>query len=431
MGQIEKTVFMSYRRSNISWALAVFQDLTQSGFDVFFDYEGIASGDFEQVILVNIHARAHFIVLLTPPALNRCSEAGDWFRREIETAISLKRNIVPLLIEGFSFTSPESANQLTGSLATFSRYNGLRIHAEYFKEGMHHLRERFLDVPLDAVLHPVSEYAEHAARQQQTAAIAAPSVPERELSARELFNEGMNAARRGDDSGALGWYREAAEAGNGAAMTQLGLMYENGRGGLPKDVVQAKEWFIKAANAGDSAGMHQMGLGYFSGRTGVPNPEDQVKALNWHLKAAEAGYPPSMTTMGTLYQCAIVFSGGFAGLPQDAAEAVNWWIKAADAADPEGMRHLATAYSNGWGGMPKDGSQAVNLYRRAAVAGDVPSMVEMGLMYEKGLCNLPKHEVQAADWYRKAAAAGNTQAKEFLERLALPWYVRALRDFTG
>jgi hypothetical protein len=88
MGQIEKTVFMSYRRSNISWALAVFQDLTRNGLDVFFDYEGIASGDFEQVILANIHARAPFIVLLTPSALNRCSEAGDWFRREIETTLA-------------------------------------------------------------------------------------------------------------------------------------------------------------------------------------------------------------------------------------------------------------------------------------------------------------------------------------------------------
>jgi TPR repeat protein len=319
----------------------------------------------------------------------------------------------------------------TGSLATFSRYNGLRIHAEYFKEGMHHLRERFLDVPLDAVLHPVSEYAQDAVRQQQTAATAAPSVPEKELSAQELFNEGMNAARNGDGSGALRWYREAAEVGNGAAMTQIGLMYENGRGGLPKDAVQAKEWFIKAANAGDPAGMYQMGLVYFSDRTGLPNPEDQVKALNWLLKAAKAGYPPSMTKIGVLYEFAIIFTGGFAGLPQDRAEAVNWWVKAADASDPEGMRQLATAYVNGWGGIPKDESRAADLYRRAAVAGDVPSMVEIRMNYETGLCNFPKNEVQAADWYRKAAAAGNTQAKEFLERLALPWYKRALRDFTG
>jgi proteic killer suppression protein len=41
MGRIEKTVFISYRRTNIPWALAIFQNLTQFGYDVFFDFSGI------------------------------------------------------------------------------------------------------------------------------------------------------------------------------------------------------------------------------------------------------------------------------------------------------------------------------------------------------------------------------------------------------
>ena len=49
MRRIEKTVFISYRRANQSWALAIFQALTLRGFDVFFDFEGIHSGDFESV----------------------------------------------------------------------------------------------------------------------------------------------------------------------------------------------------------------------------------------------------------------------------------------------------------------------------------------------------------------------------------------------
>src|SRR5205809_2011470 len=101
MARIEKTVFMSYRRTNAPWALAIFQYLTHHGYDVFIDYSGIASGDFESVILGNIKARAHFLVLLTPSALERCGEPGDWLRREIETALELKRNIVPLMLEGF------------------------------------------------------------------------------------------------------------------------------------------------------------------------------------------------------------------------------------------------------------------------------------------------------------------------------------------
>jgi TIR domain len=44
MPRIEKTVFISYRRINIPWALTIYQDLTSHGYDVFFDYLSIASG---------------------------------------------------------------------------------------------------------------------------------------------------------------------------------------------------------------------------------------------------------------------------------------------------------------------------------------------------------------------------------------------------
>jgi hypothetical protein len=38
MERPEKTVFICFRRHNIPWALAIFQNLTARGFDVFFDY---------------------------------------------------------------------------------------------------------------------------------------------------------------------------------------------------------------------------------------------------------------------------------------------------------------------------------------------------------------------------------------------------------
>src|SRR5687768_16336140 len=103
--RIEKTVFISYRRTNSFMARAVYQSLTAKGFDVFFDYEGSNSGDFVQIMLGNLRARAHFLVILTPSALERCSEPEDWLRKEIEAAIEEKRNIVPLFFEGFNFAT--------------------------------------------------------------------------------------------------------------------------------------------------------------------------------------------------------------------------------------------------------------------------------------------------------------------------------------
>jgi tetratricopeptide (TPR) repeat protein len=193
MERIEKTVFISYRRTNISWALAIFQNLTQHGYDVFFDYKGLSSGDFERVISANITARAHFLVLLTPSALKRCDDPTDWLRREIETALSNQRNIVPLMLEGFDFGTPQIAGQLTGKLAALKHYNALSIPPDYFDEAMERLRDRYLNVPLTTVLHPVSLPAQQATKEQKVAAEAAPVVQENELTAEQWCERGFAA----------------------------------------------------------------------------------------------------------------------------------------------------------------------------------------------------------------------------------------------
>jgi TIR domain len=167
MGRVEKTVFISYRRADESWGLAVFENLTKHGYDVFIDYDGIASGNFEAAILENIKARAHFLVLLTPTALERCSDPKDWMRREIEAALDSQRNIVPLMLAGFDFGISAAASQLTGKLAALKKYNGLPIPQGYFSSAMERLRNKFLNVPVDAVLHPVSDSAQQVAKEQK------------------------------------------------------------------------------------------------------------------------------------------------------------------------------------------------------------------------------------------------------------------------
>ncbi len=187
MLRVEKTIFLSYRRTNFAWTQALFQDLTQHGFDVFFDYEGIASGDFEQIVFEHIRARAHFLVLLTPSALQRCDDPGDLFRREIEEAIARRRNIVPLRLEGFDFGAPSIAPRLTGKLAQLRKYNALSVPTEYFQAAMTKLREKFLSIELTAVTHPPSVAAQRVAQRQQSAAAASPPVNERMLAAEDWF----------------------------------------------------------------------------------------------------------------------------------------------------------------------------------------------------------------------------------------------------
>ena len=76
--QVEKSVFISYRRTNAMTARAVYQHLNAQGYDCFLDYESIDAGSFERIILSQIAARAHFIVILDE------HDAGGTVRRGLE-----------------------------------------------------------------------------------------------------------------------------------------------------------------------------------------------------------------------------------------------------------------------------------------------------------------------------------------------------------
>lgn len=204
--KIENTVFVSYRRSNFFVARSVYQDLQTSSYDVFLDYQSIDSGSFERIILTQISARAHFVVILTPTALERCINPNDWLRREIEHAIDTKRNIIPLMFDGFSFV--QASPYLTGKLALLSEYNAINIPQDYFEEALLRLKQRFLNKPLDIILHPLStDDLSIASARMSEIAVQNPS----RTSVEEHLQQGMGAYKNGDYAKALTEFTEAIE----------------------------------------------------------------------------------------------------------------------------------------------------------------------------------------------------------------------------
>jgi hypothetical protein len=122
-GGSKKSVFISYRRVDIMTARAVYEHLSHHDYDCFLDSESIDSGAFQSYIVEQIGARDHFVLILTPTALDRCREPGDFLRLEIETALEQRRNIVPLLVDGFNFGAVPKES-LTGRLELLPTYNG-------------------------------------------------------------------------------------------------------------------------------------------------------------------------------------------------------------------------------------------------------------------------------------------------------------------
>jgi tetratricopeptide (TPR) repeat protein len=289
MGRIEKTVFISYRRTNFWTALAVFQNLHSNGYDVFFDYKSIPSGDFEQAITENVKSRAHFIVILSPSALDRCNEPGDWLRQEIEIAIDSKRNIIPLMMEGFDFGSTAALQALTGKLADLKKYNALSIPAEYFEEAMTKLRsERFLNRPLESISHPISNVTSQITEEQKSAVFNAAPIEKEELTAQEWFERGYVYYINQDFDEAIRCFSEAIDLNPANPFAYLNRGSSKGK---KEDYDEAIKDFTEAIrlNQEFSEAYYSRGLArsYKNDRTAI---EDLTEAIGLKQDYADAYY---------------------------------------------------------------------------------------------------------------------------------------------
>jgi tetratricopeptide (TPR) repeat protein len=208
MFNAEKTVFISYRRSVSKFiARCVFQDLHYNGYDVFLDVENINNGTFENIILNQIAARAHFLVILTPGTLERCAEPGDWLRREIEFAMDLKRNIIPVMVDDFDFNA--SLPFLTGKLVHLQSYNGLRLRYEFFDDSMRKLRNHFLKQPVYSEIFPAPPEDRAAVQEIINKATDEPFPTQNEVQAESFLMRGLQKWAAGDLDGAIADYDEA------------------------------------------------------------------------------------------------------------------------------------------------------------------------------------------------------------------------------
>ena len=205
---MDNSVFISYRRNVSAYvARAVFQDLRANNINAFMDIESIDMGQFDTIILNQIAARPYFLLILTPGTLDRCVESGDWLLREIEHAMKLKRNIIPIVTNNFNFD--DAKKFLSDPMKTeLPRWNAVNVPYDYFEEGMNRLRTRFLK-PIDLPLTLTPKADQVAVDRKLEQIRAEPTVTEEQLSAQDYFDRGLACYNKGDFDGAIAAYSEA------------------------------------------------------------------------------------------------------------------------------------------------------------------------------------------------------------------------------
>lgn len=132
-------VFISYRRDGgDSFAMMLKNELKERKLKVFHDVESLRSGDFNKQLYDEIEASRKVVLVLPPNALDRCiNNPDDWVRLEIEHAIKCEKDIIPIMLRGFSF--PEN---LPESLNVLKKYQGLEARMDHtFNSSMDYLIE--------------------------------------------------------------------------------------------------------------------------------------------------------------------------------------------------------------------------------------------------------------------------------------------------
>ena len=110
--------------------------------------------------------------------------------------------------------------------------------------------------------------------------------------------DGTSAYLQGDYAAALRLFQPLAERGDASAQSNLGLMYEQGRG-VGKDYRQAMKWFRLAAIQGNASAQSNLGVMYYKGE-GIA--QDYGEAMKWYHLAAEQGNPEAQFNLGVMYE---------------------------------------------------------------------------------------------------------------------------------
>ncbi|XP_015974679.2 NAD(+) hydrolase SARM1 isoform X1 [Rousettus aegyptiacus] len=124
-------VFISYRRNSGSQLASLLKvHLQLHGFSVFIDVEKLEAGKFEDKLIESVMGAQNFVLVLSAGALDKCMQdhdCKDWVHKEIVTALSCGKNIVPV-IDGFEWPEPQALPEDMQAVLTF---NGIKWSHEY------------------------------------------------------------------------------------------------------------------------------------------------------------------------------------------------------------------------------------------------------------------------------------------------------------
>ena len=157
---------------------------------------------------------------------------------------------------------------------------------------------------------------------------------------------GLALSRQADKREAAQWFRRAADQGMVDAQFQLALFYEKGDG-VAVDEAEARRLYRAAAKK-DNAAMFNLALMLDEGRGGPP---DLNGAIDLYIRAAQASLPAAQHAL-----CELLLDGR--GVTRNLEDAAGWCRAAAQQDHAPAQLLLATFYALGRGIEPDEARAA-------------------------------------------------------------------------
>ncbi len=250
----------------------------------------------------------------------------------------------------------------------------------------------------------------------------------------QTYDDARAAYDAGDFARAAELVMPLANAGDAAAMNMLGLMYDDGLGGLSVDPVRALDLYTRSADAGFTGAMNNLARVYHYGLLG--EEVDVARAQALYERAIEGGSEFAMNNFALMQEegllgapdwasiidlyaraanlqepsaaanLANVFLNGRDGVPENPSLARQWAESSVSVGSARGMRMLGYMLEFSIGG-PEDIPRAEALYRQAWDLGDAAAANDMALLFNYGATGVPVDFDQAVEWYERGIAAGD------------------------
>jgi len=135
-------IFISYKRISLPTANNLYYRLTTKGYSTFFDLEEMRNDDFDKQLLHYIGNAKDVFVILEEHSLDACKDGTwetDWFCREIIFALEQKKNIIPMLLNGYEMPKEED---MPDALKRLTKQDARKFEITYFDEYLIKLIEK-------------------------------------------------------------------------------------------------------------------------------------------------------------------------------------------------------------------------------------------------------------------------------------------------